>query len=419
MNVSREMESSANAVSDDSTGLLQQEPLVVNGQTDFSQQLILNSSSSSCTSQHQEKQNGPSTSPTPSTRVVPGELQNLLKIESECARSAMVNSTSVSMEENWHSNEASTNRLTTESDAPSSSGPAANRSAPGVDEPASNNIRAVTVTGYHQQAEDDENHSEDADKTNEDLTNNNNHQRGEVLALRSSSYQTVDQLQNQQQYGVKKEDHLFASSCLYSAGMKQEDLIHHHNNIYGSSSHVKLEPDQQHDVHLYNAALYEPRTCWASPTAPQSVYQPQSGYPEFDHYSALQKLSCSFPAPPSSSTSEAVGNRSGSSQCLQTASNTMTNQQSTGYRMMSPSAAAAAAAVAAMSTPLYAMSSLSYSEWNSSGTSATGAISTNSVGRGGSSSTVANSSGSTSTSLTKGKLLSKHHVQVYKRSVMV
>ncbi len=237
---------------------------------------------------------------------------------------------------------------------------------------------------------------------------------------------------------MKKEDHLFSSSCLYTeslaaaaaaaavaaaaaAGVKQED--------HASGSYVKLEPEQPHDVHLYHSALYaeqSARTCWTSTAAAAAavaaapVYaasgtgQHHQGYVDFgrselDHYSALQKLSCSFPPPPppppptdcgsSSASRSATGQQTQQGPCLQQTSTSANSTSSSGYRMMNPTAAAAAAAaaVAAMSTPLYAMSSLGYSEWS------TGASSASSGVGGGVNAGGGRTSSSTSTPLSKGE----------------
>ena len=191
-----------------------------------------------------------------------------------------------------------------------------------------------------------------SNKEHDDLTNNNQ---------RDGRFQSADAFS-------KKED--YSSSCLYSeslaaaaaavaaaaaASVKQEDATN-------QGGYVKLEPEQQQsDVqHLYHSALYgESRSCWTGSYGSGSGGQ--QGYvdfarPELDHYSALQKLSCSFPSDCSTATTRSQ------QPCIQQS----TNGSSSSYRGMMNPAAAAAAAVAAMSTPLYAMSSLGYSDWSSS-----------------------------------------------------
>lgn len=285
------------------------------------------------------------------------------------------------------------------------------------------------------------------DHEDADLTNNN---QRDGLIRPSYHQQEHQQEEHQDPSYVKKEDHLFSSSCLYTeslaaaaaavaaaaaAGVKQEE--HALSGSAASHSYVKLEPEQPHDVHLYHSALYaEPsaRTCWTSTAAAAAAvaaspvyagsgtaqhhhhHHHQTGYvdfgrPELDHYSALQKLSCSFPPPPpppppptdcGSNSSHRTGSTSQQQQqqqgsCLQQTA-TSNSTSSSGYRMMNPSAAAAAAAaaVAAMSTPLYAMSSLGYSEWSTGASS----VASSGVGSGTNSGRTGNSS---SAPLSKGE----------------
>lgn len=210
---------------------------------------------------------------------------------------------------------------------------------------------------------------------------------------------------HQQDHYVKKEEanNPFASSCLYSVdsqlvhgGVKQEDAalaLHGGLSMYGSSQ-VKLEPEQLHAAyHHHNAALYDPqRTCWSSLTdraavaaaAVSGIYASPShhhhlGRPvadpyadfaagrasELDHYSALQKLTCTFPPSlaPSSSAMDCPP-RSSASQCLQIG---VDQQQQLSQQQNVPGQQSAAAyRMNAASAPLYAMSSLSYSEWTAS-----------------------------------------------------
>ena len=204
-----------------------------------------------------------------------------------------------------------------------------------------------------------------------------------------------------QDHYVKKEE-AYGSSCLYSvdphsSGVKQEDS----GLMYGSSQ-VKLEADQLHPYH--NAAIYDPqRTCWTSlsdraavaAAAVSGIYANQNHHlgrsadpyvdfasrppalsmsSELDHYSALQKLTCTFP--PSLATSS-DGVRTSSGQCStgvqsqqqpqQQQSAGQQQQQQThnnSYRMNA-------------SAPLYAMSSLSYSEWTATNPSSHRSLSAN------------------------------------------